>query len=100
MAGRVQLPQDPAEDLAMVAPGLAAPAAGGQQGCREVHAWWVSSNTAASWLVCFLERDAIEQHHHQQPSAAAVLVSLTDERGTRVRWAIVPASRSVQQGNH
>jgi hypothetical protein len=58
-------------------------------------------------------------HHHNVPAANSThvfrtaarsladlmsvghaLVSLTDERGTRVRWAIVPASRSVQQGNH
>jgi hypothetical protein len=34
----------------------------------------VSSNMApAPGLVCFQDRDAIGQHHHQQPSAAVVL---------------------------
>ena len=68
-----------------------------------MNAWSVSSNTAASRLVCFLEGDAIEQHHHQQPSAAAVLVrpwsqsGALSQRGVRVTWCTsLPSTRIVK----
>jgi hypothetical protein len=61
----VQLPQDPAKDLPVVAPRLATPTVDGQQGLH--HSERLVSelqHPAASWLVDFQERDATQRHHH------------------------------------
>jgi hypothetical protein len=56
----VELPQDPAEDLAVVAPGLAAPAIGGRERLHEGEGlvgelehppppgWWISRSVTLS----------------------------------------------------
>jgi hypothetical protein len=69
----VQLPDDPAEDLAVVPTESATRLLAGRSGYTRANAWSVNSNIRRYWLVCFQERDPIEQHHHQQPSAAALL---------------------------
>jgi hypothetical protein len=73
----VQLPQDAAKHLAVLAPRLATPAVGRQQrlhaGERFVGEF---EHRACSRAGCFQGRDAIELHSRQQQNAAVVLVAI------------------------
>jgi hypothetical protein len=69
----VQLPQDAAQDLAVIAPWLASAAVGWQQ--RLYPGEGLVGELEHRLLLAgdFQERDAIDPHCHQQQSAAAVL---------------------------
>jgi hypothetical protein len=69
----VQLPDDPAEDLAVVAPWLATAAVGGQQRLHPSECLIGELEHRLLLAGDVQERDAIDPHCHQQQSAAAVL---------------------------
>jgi hypothetical protein len=70
----VQLPQDAAQDLAVIAPWPATAAVGGQQRLYQSECLIGELEHRLLLADDFQERDAIDPHCHRQQSAAAVLV--------------------------